>query len=77
MMWWRKLRARMDRHDFWHGLANALFFLGVGMLILGVALWAPLGWAGLALLGLGLVLLAWSDSFLPVAGEKREWDGKE
>lgn len=72
MLWLRKMRVRADRHDFWYGLANALCGLGVGCLILGVALWAPLGWAGLVLLISGLAVLAWSDSYLPAKKERKE-----
>lgn len=68
-MRFRRWKAQLTWHKV-SEFANLLFFLGVGAMIIGVVVWPVLGWTGLALLVLGLVVLAWSDTFLPATEDK-------
>ena len=72
MQWWIKLQAHFRRHYFVSELANWIIKIAVLALIFGVTLWAPLGWAGLAGLVSGLILLAYSDTLLPNYGKDKE-----
>jgi membrane-bound ClpP family serine protease len=65
MVWFRRWKGQLT-WDKVSEYANLLFWLGVMMLVFGAVLSIPvLGWSGVGMFVLSLVVLAWSDTFLP------------